>query len=234
MNKLGMAVLAMGGLLVGSVGCGQNDHGRQAAPETVKEPPAGSALKAGAPFDARLLELARTYKSFGVVDDELRSANVLCMAYAIKSPWRFSASKDQYSHGQKLYLLYANQTKDKTYIRQDDQYPPGFAVVKEAWIPEEDRGQADKDKENRGRAEKFTFTIRYDAVMRDGKRYYASRKFGLFIMYKTDTGTPDTDDGWVYGTVTPDGEEVMSAGRVENCMECHRRAPHDRLFGLPQ
>jgi hypothetical protein len=31
--------------------------------------------------------------------------------------------------------------------------------------------------------------------------------------------------------VTPDGKQVTSAGRVASCLECHRRAPHDRLFG---
>ena len=52
-------------------------------------------------------------------------------------------------------------------------------------------------------------------------------------MFKLDPQTPDTDEGWVYGTVTPDGKKVTSAGKVESCMKCHQRAPHDRLFGLP-
>ena len=53
-------------------------------------------------------------------------------------------------------------------------------------------------------------------------------------MFKTDPQTPGTDEGWVYGTVTPDGQQVTSAGRVESCMMCHQGAPHDRLFGLPE
>jgi hypothetical protein len=51
-------------------------------------------------------------------------------------------------------------------------------------------------------------------------------------MFKLEPGTPGTDAGWVYGTVTPDGKQVTSAGRVESCMGCHQDAPHDRLFGL--
>ena len=41
-----------------------------------------------------------------------------------------------------------------------------------------------------------------------------------------------TDAGWIYGTLTPDGKTVTSAGRVQRCMDCHDVAPHDRLFGL--
>jgi len=44
--------------------------------------------------------------------------------------------------------------------------------------------------------------------------------------------TPGTDDGFVYGTVTPDNKRVTSAGRVARCMGCHDNAPHERLFGL--
>jgi hypothetical protein len=53
-------------------------------------------------------------------------------------------------------------------------------------------------------------------------------------MFKLDPSTPGTDRGWAYGTVTADGKQVTSAGRVESCMRCHRKAPHDRLFGLPK
>lgn len=53
----------------------------------------------------------------------------------------------------------------------------------------------------------------------------------LFIMAKLDPKTAGTDQGWVYGTVTPDGKTVTAAGRVESCMKCHQAARHDRLFG---
>ncbi len=67
---------------------------------------------------------------------------------------------------------------------------------------------------------------------KDGKLYRAGEKSTLFIMVKVSPGTPGTDDGWVYGTVTADGKQVTSAGMVQNCMACHQGAPHDRLFGL--
>jgi hypothetical protein len=53
-------------------------------------------------------------------------------------------------------------------------------------------------------------------------------KQGLYVMMKT--GDVDSDAGWMYGTLTPDGR-VTSSGRVASCMDCHRDAM-DRIFGL--
>jgi hypothetical protein len=51
-------------------------------------------------------------------------------------------------------------------------------------------------------------------------------------MLKLDPTTSGTVAGWIYGTVTPDGKTVTSAGKVESCMKCHEEAKGDRLFGL--
>ena len=51
---------------------------------------------------------------------------------------------------------------------------------------------------------------------------------GLFVMTKV--GGNNTDDGWIYGTVSPSGE-VTGSGRIQVCMGCHVDKP-DRLFGL--
>ena len=58
-------------------------------------------------------------------------------------------------------------------------------------------------------------------------------KQGLYIMLKTSAEAVDSDAGWVYGTLTPDGRTVTSVGRVASCMSCHVDAPKDRIFGLP-
>ncbi len=69
--------------------------------------------------------------------------------------------------------------------------------------------------------------------VRDGdKAYRTGRRTALFIMLKLDPATPNTDEGWVYGTVTPDAKTVTSSGRVASCMKCHVDAPRDRLHGL--
>ncbi len=72
--------------------------------------------------------------------------------------------------------------------------------------------------------------IVYDS---DNSAYTLDQKGPLFVMLRKDHSTPGTDQGWVYATLTPDGKTVTSAGRVASCMECHVRAEHGRLFGLP-
>ena len=42
-------------------------------------------------------------------------------------------------------------------------------------------------------------------LKQDGHLYHARQKAGLFIMYRLDPSTPETDQGWVYGTVNRDG-----------------------------
>lgn len=80
----------------------------------------------------------------------------------------------------------------------------GQTIVKESWIP--DTSQTPKP----------------------------DRQGDIFIMTKIDPATKNTDNGWIYGTVTPDGKTVTSAGRVESCMKCHLEAKNDRLFGLKE
>jgi hypothetical protein len=127
-----------------------------------------------------------------------------------------SESRDRSTHGGKLFWVFARKTKQQTYT--DVPASVGQAVVKEAWIPE--------------LVKEDEFYGPYETVAADGKRYRAGKKSGLFIMFKMDPRTPDTDEGWVYGTLTPDGRTV-TAGRVAACMKCHEGAPHERLFGLP-
>ena len=65
-----------------------------------------------------------------------------------------------------------------------------------------------------------------------GKHWMLGKRRDLYIMYKLAPETPGTDQGWVYGTVTPGGE-VTSAGRVATCMRCHTgESTSDRMFGL--
>jgi hypothetical protein len=110
-------------------------------------------------------------------------------------------------------------------------------VVKEAWAPEEVK-DAGRELEPVVRKVKVRGVEQEDRFVpyarKDGRLYHAGKKVSLFIMFKLDPRTPGTDEGWVYGTVTADGKEVTSAGRVESCMGCHRNAPHDRLFGFPK
>jgi hypothetical protein len=125
-----------------------------------------------------------------------------------------------------LYWLYVKELPpgytEGDYTLAEKPNPIGQVVVKEAWHPQEVKTGEIPDQ---------TKSI----VLADGNesRFLRTGEQGhLFIMVKLDPSTPGTDEGWVYGTVTPDGKQVTCAGRVESCMGCHRDAPHDRLFGL--
>jgi hypothetical protein len=182
--------------------------------------------KAGGPpptFEDRLLEIARTYEEYGRFPGLPHLAPVYCRAPPDPLP-RFSAQGDSSAHGRKLYWLFVKEVPagaaGGTYFVAGKPSPVGQVIVKQAWLPEEVSGEKAAG--------------RRDCCTHQGRVYRASRKAGLFVLFKVDPQTPGTDEGWVYGTVTADGKEVTSAGRVESCMNCHQRAPHDRLFGLPK
>jgi hypothetical protein len=112
-----------------------------------------------------------------------------------------STSRDPETHGRKLYYLFA---KDHgAYLRSKDGVQPvGQVIVKEAWFP---RPGA------------------------DAKSRATGEKGPLFLMVKT--GEPNSDEGWIYATTSPDGKTVTSSGKLASCMECHQKAKDDRLFG---
>jgi len=190
-------------------------------------------------FEKQMLEVAKTYPRFGRVDDEFRWAPWLCR---IPNPAqvRFSASKDEDTHGRKLYSVFAKD-RDKYHMlssvtEKKFESAPGQIIVKESWLPEEvkDANITNPDQKKRRLEDgKEIFESFLPYASRDGKVYKATKIAGLFIMMKTDPKTPDTDQGWIYGTVSADMKQVTAIGKVESCMECHVKAPHDRLFGLP-
>ena len=186
---------------------------------------------------ARLLEIAAKYKSYQKIDDSYRFGPRFCAPPpGSGNEHHLSRSDDEATHGRKLYLLYAKEfdplvqsyadraviDREKTTDRAthmklqpiDDQ-----VIVKESWHPEEIKaGDAPV----------------HIALGPKGKRYKPGGKGPLFVMYQTNPKDPNSDEGWVYGTLTPDGKTVTGVGRLENCMSCHQKAPHGRLFGLPR
>jgi hypothetical protein len=197
----------------------------------------------GEKFRKRLLEIARSYETYGRVDDEYRWAPYLCR---MPSPGlaRFSATADKKTHGQKLYSLFAFDRAKYLAFPKDGQ-AVGQVLVKQSWIPKEvdDKGKELKPVVHHAKSAKRKDKVGFHGVdgkdaflpyaRKAGKLYKAERQGPLFIMYKVDPKTRNTDIGWVYGTVSADGKTVTSAGRVASCMKCHLKAEHDRLFGLP-
>lgn len=176
-------------------------------------------------FHEALLKIAAEYTTYGRVDDETRWAPYLCRM-PNPSVARVSGSKDSETHGSKLYFLFAKQRKD--YLKGGDQ--TGQVIVKEGWTPKELPTDTKTQAVRVGSEGQRDSYIPY--AKKDGKLFHAESKHALFIMMKLDPKTPETDNGWVYGTVSPDGKQVTSAGRVSSCMACHQEAKNDRLFGL--
>src|SRR5260221_2861065 len=65
------------------------------------------------PYADKLLEVAKTYVRFGRFDDEMRWAPYLCRMPQAGRP-QFSDSKDNETHGRKLYSLFAKDRADYT------------------------------------------------------------------------------------------------------------------------
>jgi hypothetical protein len=229
-----LVVVGLGGLtaLAGGVGA---------------EPPmrAGAEKPAEQPFHKELLKIAADYKSWGRVDDEMRWAPWLCRT---PNPGlaHVSASKDEQTHGQKLYSLFARQRDDYVKLAKGKTVAVGQAIVKQSWLPDE----ITDPKERPGKqidGVKVVLTPAPDAkdrqlghlgdhfypyVWKGEKVFKATQRAELFIMMKLAPGTPGTDAGWVYATATPDGKKITSVGKVASCMRCHVDPKRDRLFGL--
>jgi hypothetical protein len=202
-------------------------------------PPAASDPRE---FADRLLAIAKKYEGYGRIGTEARWAPMLCRTPP-PGPG-ISRSDDVATHGRKMYWLFVKEkpesfSRTDSYTVEGKPNPVGQVVVKEAWEPEEVK--------DAGRRKEHVFLVAevggvgkrryvdnsfFPYTGENGKVYHAKAKSGLFIMFKVEPDTAGTDEGWVYGTVTPYDKKVTSVGRVESCMGCHRQAPHDRLFGL--
>jgi hypothetical protein len=210
------------------------------------QPPAVGATRADEDtarqinFEDRLREIADSYESYGRLDPGPRWAPAMCEAPVMRVPGlALSRSADPETHGRKLYSLFAKELGPLgSYVGSD---APGQVIVKESWVPEEvaDNGKPLEPVRRTVKVRRGDVVVEQEDsftpyARKDGKLYHAKEKGPLFVMFKVDPQTPGTDEGWVYGTVTPDGKQVTSAGRVESCLGCHREAPHGRLFGPPE
>jgi len=203
----------------------------EAPAPAVNAAPAPTGLVANDPrWHASLRAIAAGYPSWGRVDDQMRWAPTLC-AMPQPARARISASADDSTHGRKLYTLYA---KDPAAYGAQKSFMPapevaGLAdikqvVVKESFVPIE--------------------TARPDRSMglggglmpaeHKGKTYVPGDALGIYVVFQPNKPSADTDDGWVYGTVSADLKTVTSSGKVASCMGCHQKVPKGRLFGLAE
>ncbi len=113
--------------------------------------------------------------------------------------------------------------------------PIGQTLVKESFTPahathdEALAAMTPQDyKESRQLPPTFTATGSGDSI----EYWRVDQPAGLFIMFKVDPVESPTTNGWVYATTDPAGR-LSAVGPIASCIECHRTAKHDGLFGLP-
>lgn len=234
-----LALGVFGAALVAAC-CGVDSSAVSRAGDPSKEGPTAEPR-----FHDQLKKIAAEYRDYGRVDDEMRWAPYLCRM-PMPGVARVSASKDDRTHGQKLYSLFVKDRNAYLQLDPKKPVPVGQVLVKQSWLPEEVAGRKpevperiilqETIKEPTTKKEKPSLALDanhfWPYARKDGKVFRATKQADLFIMVKLDPSTPGTDNGWVYGTVTADGKTVTSAGKVESCMKCHQDAKADRLFGL--
>jgi hypothetical protein len=200
-------------------------------------------------LDALLLSIARNYKSYERVSDTTHWAPEMCrsMTASDKTGVQQSASRDDDTHGRKLYFLYSADASDywnmslnhsRRFQNEPDRSDPwtnaiGQIVVKESFkpveVPESSPPSTDKPPDDPKDAPHPALPA--DHARLGDKIFKASEPAGLFIMVKFDPESSKTDKGWVYATTSPDAQTITSRGRIASCIECHKQTDRDRLYG---
>lgn len=187
-------------------------------PKTAAETPTTAQI---GPWDAEILTIAATYKDYGVLAENPHWGPTACAAPtpppSPETP-RLSSADSRSGHGEKLYYLYAKNRAG--YVRTGNANGPvevGQVIVKEAFVPVELAQETPPPDPKK--------------VARKGSRAFVpGDRMALFVMKKVGRGTPDTDDGWIYAVTDAKGQQVTASGKIDSCVSCHERAPHDRLF----
>lgn len=182
------------------------------------------------PFAADLLAVAAAYPQWHRVSDRANFAPTDCRIPAPAGAQRSQAIAPG-GHGQKLYFLFAQDSTQYFMLPTGDgTVPVGQAVVKQSFhaveVAKESVPELAGDGTPFARRTPAEYRIEGDRAFRTGEPY------GLFVMLKKAPDTPGTDQGWVYGTLTADGKSVTAAGCLPSCIECHRSARYERLFGM--
>lgn len=178
------------------------------------------------PCTQDLLAIARDYPSWPRVSDQANFAPTDCRIPPPAGVQR-STSEHTATHGQKLYFLFARHPDH--YRTGTDPSPTGQTLVKQSFTAEPVAADAVPHLPNPG---PFGRTIPAE-YRRDGDQTCRTGEpRELFVMHKYPPDTPDTDQGWVYAVLSPDGTRVLAAGALQTCMKCHTEATTDRLFGM--
>ncbi len=193
-------------------------------------------------LDQILRDAAQEYLAWNRVDDQRPHWAPFDCSLPSSGKGRISEAEGSKNHAQKLYYLYASNRAQ--YLRvgwekaKEINQPIGQILVKDSFKPE--KSKAPDIDPAKGPYEEFLkghkkskHTTPWWQYARQGEDYYKpGERYGLFMMLKFDPEMPGTDQGWLYATLSADGTEVTSSGRVESCMGCHEEAEQDRVFGI--
>jgi hypothetical protein len=201
------------------------------------EPPA-SPTQASPELGSRLLAAAEGLGELQLVGPYVLWAPELCMAPPPPGPSLSDADAESL-HARKLYLLYASDAEaylqatgvEHPWVEGGGTAPLGLTLVKDSYLPVEVPDDVEVD---------WWETVWKGPNGLGGYRPYARAggellglgpPSGRFVMLRVERGTPGSHEGWVFGTVSPSGE-LTSAGAVAGCVDCHRDAEYDGLFGV--
>lgn len=211
---------------------------------------AGSALSIDPKFEADVLAVSSNYQAMTRADGTWWAPED-CRAPIHPS---FVSKATSGGHGRKMYTLFVKDFDAYRALTPDVKVPasplgrPGptpdrgklgsfsQVIVKEAWTPIAADAPPDACDNH--------MSSYLAPVEMDGKKMRGCRLAGLFVMFEP-KAREGTDAGWVYGTIQYERRaespqvgqswltsRVTGAGKIANCMGCHTKAPHGRLFGL--
>jgi hypothetical protein len=184
-------------------------------------------------FTAKVRAAAAGYQQWGRVDEHPNIALADCAApapddYGVASRVMRSTAPSG-PHRDKLYYLWASDRGGyRRLARSEDPLPMGFTIVKESFAA---RGLNHAPSPPAGSVRTGATPAPISWLEVGGQIVATGERRDLFVIAKVGgRGVAGTDDGWIYGTVAPDGT-VTSSGRVDSCMHCHAHATHERMFG---
>jgi hypothetical protein len=245
---LALATCGLASAAVARAGIDPPERGaEQPSPTTRPSPAAPAAVAPVAPptppappgAEEAIKRFAQSYRTWPRISDFANFAPTDCMARP-PSGVLMSESRDEKSHGRKLYFLYMKEQAkgafDANYATAFGGDPPrqpvGQAFVKQSWKALEVPAAAVPRDEGGDGFSRRPYPDQY--LVTDSGAWKAGEQAELYVMYKMDPATEGTDRGWVYATLEPDGSKVIQIGRIASCMSCHEDAGHDRVFGQPR
>lgn len=234
--------------------CGTDPAVVTPTPEPLPAPaPPPTPARPTSPHEPAILAAAKDYATtLDIVTTEPDRSPTDCRSDVPDiTPKPSTAKTDDSGHGHKLYYLYARYPqayRAQTGLARGDAFgfrnpapplpPPlaqdvGQVIIKEAWTDIALAADAPRPPDRPvGKKPAYGPTTFETYTYVDGKPHAIGDRSALFMMLKVAaTPTPDSDNGWVYATLTPDGSTITAAGLLPSCMGCHEHAEHDRLFG---